>query len=333
MSDVNANGVAKHTAGGQVMTQLTTGAVIECDATAIGLWKDCPRKFDLRINRGLVPKARVGGGRGMGGALHRAREVWRTALMSGVHHDVALTQGLGALSIEWNASFGAGIVDEKRSLANAENLFRGYAAKFGSHNYTPIAIEKPFSIAVGTTPAGHVVNRTGLMDEYCEFNGRRYVLDLKTSSVYPGGSWMDAWRTSEQFLGYVFAAQAIYGQCDGVIVHGIWVHTPPQRSTNKYKFEDYFTADIISFSAAQVEEWRDDFLHTIDRREEARARNHWSPNLGSTCKTVYGLCDFHKWCSSTPEIRPQVENIYYAHQVWQPLAESRLGDLTAIGVP
>ena len=306
---------------------------IQCDATAIGLWKDCPRKYDLRINRGLVPKARAGGGRGMGGALHKAREVWRNATMVGKSHVVALEEGLAALRAEWTGSFGTQIVDANRSLTNAETLFRGYAAKFASHNYKPITIEEPFSVDVGVSPNGHVVKRTGLMDEYCEVNGRQYVLDLKTSSVYPGGAWMDAWRTSEQFLGYVDAAQRLHGTCDGVIVHGIWVHTPPQRSTNKYKFEDYFTADIVSFSASQLDEWREDFLDTIDRREEARAKGKWSPNLGSTCKTIYGLCDYHKWCSSTPEIRPQVENIYYVHQAWQPLAEQRLGAISAVGVP
>jgi len=309
------------------------GKIIECDATAIGLFKDCPRKYDLRINQGLVPKARAGGGRGFGGALHKGREVWRTALMHKHLPQHAYEEGLQAMRDEWNASFGGGIVDEKRSLANAEALFSGYVSKFSSHNYVPLAIEEPFSLDVGTTPEGHVVHRTGLMDEYCEFNGRRYVLDLKTSSVYPGGSWMDAWRTSEQFLGYMYCARRIHGTCDGVIVHGIWVHTPPKRSGNKYKFDDYFTADIVSFSAGQLEEWHKDFLDTIDRREEARARGHWSPNLNSTCKTVYGLCDFHKWCSSTPEIRPQVESIYYAHQAWQPLAATRLGALSDVEVP
>lgn len=305
--------------------------IIECDATAIGLFKDCPRKFDLRINRGLVNKGRGGGGRGFGGALHKGREIWRTALMNKHLPQHALEEGLQALRDEWNASFGAGVqVDERRSLANAEILFRGYTTKFIAQNYTPITLEAPFSVLVGTTPAGHVVHRTGIMDEYCEFNGRRYVLDLKTSSVYPGGSWMDAWRTSEQMLGYIDAARRIHGACDGVIIHGIWVHTPPHRSTNKYKFEDYFTADIISFSDSQIEEWRLDFLDTIDRREEARALDKWSPNLNSACKTIYGLCDFHKICSSTPEIRAQVINIYYEKQPWQPLAETRLGKMGAI---
>lgn len=302
---------------------------IECDAYAMGQFKDCPRKFDLRINQGLVAKGRgQGGARGFGSALHKAREMWRLSLMRGDSEAHALEQGLIGLRDEFSRMPPTGIApDERKTLANAEILFRGYTAKFIRHNYCPISVETPFSVAVGITPSGRMVKRTGIMDEYCEFNGRAYVLDLKTSAIYPGGTWMDAWRTSEQLLGYVYAAQQIYGSCDGAIVHGVWVHGQPKTARNKYKPEDYFTAEIISFSAEQVEEWRTDFLASIDRREEARALNDWSPNLGSACKTVYGLCDYHKYCSSTPSIRQQVKEIYYEHQAWQPLATERLGEV------
>lgn len=302
--------------------------VIDCDATAIGMFKDCPRKFDLRINQGLVPKGQSGGGRAFGCVMHKGRGVWRNSLMAGKSHRVALTEALDALAAEWHLLYSGGILPtESRTLENAERLFRGYAAKFAGQAYIPLSSETPFAVDAGVTPAGHTVRRTGIMDEYCEFGGRRYVLDFKTSGRdYPGGAWMDAWRTAEQFLGYVFAARQLYGACEGVIVHGMWVHTPPKRS-GKYAFEDYFTADIITFSDSHIEEWHRDFLRTIDRREAARAADDWSPNSGSACKTVYGLCDYHKWCSSTPEIRPQITNIYYEKRLWQPLEAQRLGEV------
>jgi len=304
---------------------------IETDAFAEGTFRDCNRKYDLRINRGLVSKGRAGGGRGFGSVLHKAREVWRRAQMRNAPASEALSEGIDALRAEYAIAFPPGIqTDERRSLANAEILFNGYTRKYGRHNYVPITIEEPFNVLAGTTPQGRTVHRTGIMDEYCDFNGRRYVLDLKTSSIYPGGSWLESFRLSEQMLGYVYAARQLHMECDGAIIHGIWVHTPPKTSRNKYKPEDYFTAEIITFSDAQIEEWRQDFLASIDRREEAQATGVWSPNWGGACKTVYGLCDYAKWCSSTPEIRPQVEQIYYEHQAWQPLELQRLGEVSAI---
>lgn len=304
---------------------------ITCDAYAMGVYKDCEQKYNLRINRGLVSKGRGGGSRGFGSAMHKAREMWRLSLMRGDSDSHALEQGLIGLRDEFALMSPVSIApDERKTLANAELLFRGYTAKFVRHNYKPITIETPFSVDAGTTAGGRVVKRTGIMDEYCEFNGLRYVLDLKTSAIYPGGSWMDVWRTSEQLLGYVYAARALYGSCAGAIIHGIWVHTPPKTTRNKYKLEDYFTAEIINFSDAQIDEWQFDFLASIDRREEARASGHWSPNLGSACKSVYGLCDYFKWCSSTPEIRPQIEQIYYERQAWQELSADRLGTVTPI---
>lgn len=305
--------------------------IIESDSYSMDIYKDCPRKYNLRINQHLVPKTRAGGGRGFGSVLHKGRELWRQAIKGGAGYDDAREAGLKGVQMEWFVNFGMKTeVDPKRSLANAELLFNGYVNKFQGHPYIPISIEEPFIVDAGTTPMGHVVKRTGLMDEYCEFHGRRYVLDLKTTSLYPGGSWMDAWRTSGQFMGYVFAARRLHGVCDGVIVHGIWVHTPPARTTNKYKFDDYFTADIINFSDEQIEEWRVDFLRSIDRREEDNARGEFTANFNTACKTAYGLCDFHKWCSSTPLIRPSVENIYYAKQIWQPLEAERLGTVTPV---
>ena len=199
------------------------GDPIQTDAFATGTFKDCERKYDLRINQGLTPKGRAGGGRGFGSALHKGREVWRRGLMSGLNHGAAFAEGLKAVNEEWNLAFGAGVqANENRSLANAEALFRGYVTKFANQNYTPISVEEAFSIPAGTT---------------------------------------------------------------------------------------------------------------VDRIEEARESGTWSPNFNSMCKTAYGLCDFQKWCSSTPEIRPQVEQIYYEVQKWQPLALERLSAVSAVSVP
>lgn len=298
-------------------------AEIHADAYSIGVYRDCGRKYDLRLNQNLVLKAR-GGGRGAGAVLHKAREIWRLGLLAGKPRDVAFNAGMNALELEWLGAFPNGVqADEKRGIENLKRLFTGYVSKFVNHGYTPISIEKEFDLYVGQSNEGHTVYRTGILDEFCHFNGRPYVLDFKSSSIYPGGSWFDGWRTSDQFMGYLWAARQVHGDVHGVIIHGVWVHTPPKTGRGKYKFEDYFTADIITFTDSQLDEWRTNFLATVDRRERDKTNNDWQPNWGSACKS-YGGCDYFKWCTADDKSRPLVEPIYYDRIAWTPLAETRL---------
>jgi hypothetical protein len=295
------------------------------DAYAIGVYRDCARKYDLRINQNLVAKSKPGG-RGFGSVLHKGREVWRKGLMQGKSRDQAFNEGLNAIELEHAGTFASGVqVDERRSLENAKRLFTGYVSKFTNHGYVPLQIEVPFDLLVGQSPAGHEVYRTGIIDEFCEFQGRQYVLDFKTATPYPGAGWFDGWRTSDQFMGYLWAARQLYGDTHGVIVHGVWVKTPAKTARAKYKFEDYFTADIITFTEAQLKEWETWFLRTVDRKEHDRQTNSYEPNWGSACKAYSSTCDYHKWCTSDERTRPLIESIYYDKIIWQPLAEERLG--------
>jgi hypothetical protein len=281
-------------------------------------------KYKLRLQENLVTKG-SSPGRGFGSVLHKAREVWRQGLKDGKPHPIALQEAQTALDNEYKKVIGAGIgLDERRSLANAKLLFNGYTAKFSGQNYTPVHVEVPFKVNMGKSPAGNEVYRTGIIDEVCQFQGRQYVLDFKTSTPYPGGSWFDGWRTSDQFMGYLWVARQIYGETHGVIVHGVWVHTPAKTSRAKYKFEDYFTADIITFSDGQLEEWREKFLRAVDRREADKQSGEFDSNFGSACKAYGMTCDYFKWCSSDPKIRPQIESIYYDRIKWTPLDDERL---------
>lgn len=220
-------------------------------------------------------------------------------------------------------------VDEKRSLENAHTLFRGYTAKFINQGYIPKQVEVPFDIEVGISLRGNVIHRTGIFDELCIFGGRPYVLDFKSTSIYPGATWMDAWRTNDQFMGYLWAARQVFGEAHGVIVHGVWVHSPAKTSRAKYKLDDYFTSDIITFTDKQIEEWRTKFLRVMDRMQDDQASGQYDSNWGTACKAYGVLCDYHKWCSADPGARPMVENIYYERIAWTPLAEERLSQLEA----
>jgi PD-(D/E)XK nuclease superfamily protein len=300
---------------------------IHADAFEIGLYRDCARKFDLRINRNLVSKDKSPG-RSFGSVLHKAREVWRKGIQQGLPRALAYQAGRTALETEYIATIGVGVqVDERRSLENAKRLFEGYVTKFVNHGYEPIHIEVPFDLYVGQSPRGHEVYRTGIIDEFCNFNGRPYVLDFKTASPYPGAKWFDGWRTSDQFMGYVWSARQLYGEAHGVIVHGVWVKTPAKTTRAKYKFEDYFTADIITFTDAQLDEWKEWFLRTVDRKVDDQANGEFTPNWGSACKAYGSTCDYFRWCSSDAASRPLIEPIYYEKVQWQPLADERLATM------
>jgi hypothetical protein len=302
-------------------------SIIHTDAFSTGIFRECQRKYDLRINKHLVAKGRTGG-RSFGSVLHKGREVWRRALMNRKAPGDAFHEGMNALELEYAGLYPQGVqVDERRSLTNAKWLFSGYTSKFTNAGYTPQAIEVSFDLLVGTSPEGHTVYRTGIFDEVCEFQGRRYVLDFKTATPYPGASWFDGWRTSDQFMGYLWASRQLYGPTHGVIVHGVWVKAPAKTGRSKYKPEDYFTADIITFTDAQLEEWKHWFLRSVDRQERVRQDNSYEPSWGSACKAYQTTCDYFKWCSSDERARPMIENIYYDKIIWQPLEQERLAQI------
>ena len=302
-------------------------AEIHTDAYSIGTYRCCPRKYDLRLNQHLQPKGKAGG-RGFGAVLHKGREVWRKSLMSNDPRDVALSKGLNAIELDYQGAFGVGVqIDERRSLENAKRLFTGYTAKFINHDYQPISIEVPFDLEVGISPDGHRVFRTGILDEFCKFNSRPYVLDFKSATPYPGASWFDGWRTSDQFMGYLWAARKLHGDAHGVIVHGVWVKAPAKTTRSKYKFEDYFTADIITFTDSQLDEWKHWFLRTVDRLERDKQSGQFEPNFDSACKAYNTPCDYFKWCSSDAATRPLIEGIYYDKVAWTPLADERLQEV------
>lgn len=303
--------------------------VVRVDNYEISHYLDCETKDHYRFVEELV-SVDGSAGLGFGITLHKAREVWHkcylgdveTCLEYGVgggNEKEAIDAGVSALHKTWTKEMGRfPFVDDRHTAPNGEALFRKYAERFSSSVYEPIQVEMPFVVELGVTPLGISVEYSGVMDELCRFGGSLRVLDLKTTSFFPGAVWMAQWRTAGSFMGYVWSAERILQtQVSGMVLHGIWVRTPPKTARGK-SFDEYFRSDLITFTSEHLEEWRRNILLAVDKRAEARTRTP-QLNLGSACR----FCSYKTLCSAGPSEREALRSIYYKKERWTPLAEER----------
>jgi hypothetical protein len=297
--------------------------VIRVDNYEISQYLDCEQKDHYRFVEKLAP-TEPSVALGFGITLHKGREVWHLSYLEGKPESEAINDGVQAIHTTWQEQLGSlPFVEDRHTVHNAEVIFRKYCERFPSTVYEPIKVEMPFVVELGTSPGGIQVEYSGVMDELCRFGGALRVLDLKTSSFFPGAVWMAQWRTAGSFMGYVWSAEKILGvEVSGMVVHGIWVRTPPKTTRGK-AFDEYFRSDLISFSRESLEEWRRNVLQAVDKREEARAKGTPQLNLGSGCR----FCGYKTLCSAGPMERDALKRIYYKKEEWTPLASEKTREI------
>jgi hypothetical protein len=305
--------------------------VIRVDNYEISHFLNCPMSHFYRFEENLTPLgAKVGPAFGI--VIHKAREEWHKYLKDRMIEvnlgdkkieQEALDVGVKALHSSYQSQMGSfPFVSDHHTATNAETLFRKYVDRFPPTLYQPVEAEMPFVVELGTTPSGIKVEYTGAIDGLCRFYGKLKVMDLKTTSFFPGAMWAAQWRTSGAFMGYCWAAERILRQeISGLVLHGVWVHTPPKTTRGK-AYDEYFRADLITYLPEQLEEWRQNILHAVDLREEMRESGKWIYNFSMACR----FCDFKTLCSASPDERVALKNIYYKKATWNPLREERVVD-------
>ena len=313
-----------------------TNRVVVIDNHILSTYEACKRKGYYRDVLELVPNER-GPALGFGITLHAAREAYiREALKSPaatvLDQSFAVEAGLVALRETWAKEMPEEYKDpakflDKRSLSNAEKLFRGYIAKYGPQDYVPMYVEVPFTVGLGVSLDGWEVVWSGIIDDLCRFDGGLYVVDLKTSSWPLGSTFFRNFRLSQQLMGYVFAARQIVSpDVIGAMIHGLWVHAEPIRKTTKtVPIDDYYKVDMYIWTDSQLEEWRTSVLSKVDEMQRAKLTEDFPMNLGQAC-SVYGKCSYQDLCLGSPEVRDRLIQLGYRHEKWDPIKQTE--DLT-----
>lgn len=265
------------------------------DSTSLGLAEKCPKLYEYRMIRSIVPKeAKVD--LLFGGLYASALEHYYKHRAEGKTLDEALVLiVMETLRKTWIE--GQGPVPFAHASKTRVNLIRSivwYIDEFGEENEnvprTHIlqngkpAVELSFALelAPGIMYAGH-------LDRLVEYGGSLYWMDQKTTKSTLGQYYVDQFTPDNQFTGYTWAGQiAFHSVIKGGIVDAA------QIAVGFTAFARYF----ISRSQDMIDEWVDDTIEYVQWMQEHTRRNYFPRN-----RTACFNCSYRILCSVPPTMR------------------------------
>lgn len=325
---------------------------IAWDSVSLGAFKKCPRYYQLTIVEGWQPKQQSHHLR-YGQLYHRALEVYDHKMFEGSSHDEALAFSLRDLAegcldhsdierndpdwfkrtvtdgkVEWVKWWNPleWVREDKRDseTKTVPNLFRTviwYLDQFGEKDVCKTvrlangkpAVELSFRYELGYTFAtGEVLLHSGHLDRLVTLGDSRYFLDRKTTknTINANSSWgyFADFSPNNQMTGYSFASKIALGipTVGGII-------DAAQIAKGFSRFERGFTMR----TDAQLEEWRDDTVHTVKLAEHYASIDYWPMN--DTACSHYGGCPLRGVCSRDPGVRQAFLQKDFLLRPWDPL--------------
>lgn len=196
-----------------------------------------------------------------------------------------LRDALGAFRAEFGSTFGRWTIEERETQGVLE---------------LGVVEHAPFLIAPYTVPVTVMWEfRRDMVG--VDPDGRRYIVDLKTSSRNEDAQYL-AYKNSGQFMGYLWSWNQQHPDRPalGVLPVRIILRRPSKTGV---MFE--FPKDSpILFPQERIDEWR---RHTLRKVRELLARNPDDPEdwpLASAelglCRHTYGCCDYLPVCCMKP---------------------------------
>lgn len=311
--------------GTEVVSPFIAGTQIQYawDATSIDAGKKCPRYYQYTIiDNWQAKQANIHLRWGL--EFHSALEDYEHFKADGSKHDDALHYTLLALFERiqgWEPQAKEGVRSEE--LKTKENLVKTVVWYLDHYEYDAAktvilengkpAVELSFAFELGFDPdAGRKThwkaNSIGIpeeiesdsqkymlcghLDKIVRFSGDLYVMDHKTTTSTPSGSYFAMWDPNNQMTVYTIASQTIMNSpIKGVIVDAIQVASTFSRPVRGITYR----------SSARLDEWLKDlqiWLRTFERYAE---EGYWPQN--DTACTMYGGCRFREVCSKSPQVR------------------------------
>jgi len=300
------------------------------DATSLGWFKECPRKYQYSMIEGWRTKSEVARLQ-FGIYYHKALETYdRYRVVQ--EHDEALRHVISDLlrwtwrdGAPWRASRSLD-AEDKLSVLCRENLVRSvvwYCDRFKDDpaktrvlaDGTPM-VELHFLFELGRHPYDSVKGKTynksyslcGYLDRVVTFNGDPYVMDRKTTTSTISSYYYDRYDPDNQMSLYTVASQiAFHTPVKGVILDAAQVAVGFSR----------FGRSIIFKTADQLEEWLRDLNYWLDQAERYAEHGYW-PQNDKACNN-YGGCMFKEICSKSPSVRSKFLSTAFDRKPWNPL--------------
>lgn len=301
-------------------SRLVPGLQVAVDSTSLGEYKVCPRRYYYSIVRGFQPKVESVD-LTFGILMHKSREIYDHARATGWDHEGALDWTMDwALRATWNAKLKRPWISGD-SAKNRVGLLRAivwYFDQFADDALETVrlangqpAVELSFEFDTGLkASSGEAFRLCGHLDRLATWNGKTYVLDVKTTKHGLDAYYFSRFTPDNQFSLYILASKIVFASpAEGLILDAIQIGTDFVRCQR----------GPIPRSEAEIDEWWNDTQVWLRQMDDSARSAHWPMN-DKACG-LYGGCQFRPVCSRPPAAREAWLRADYAKRVWDPLAK------------
>jgi len=298
----------------------TTCETLRLDNSKRSCWKTCKRKYFLLYEKQIKPTSNSTALR-YGQTWHSGlEEFYRDIQEKGWTRDgSAIHRAIFAMRETWEVETSRGsYYPDYRTLENCIKSLLQYVSNFASdeHMLHVVQSEQEFAVAMAPTEEETYFTPftfTGKIDLVAELNGRRWIMEHKTTGQ-PLATQVQRLHRSAQVMGYTYAAQRMYSQEDaveGALVTIHYLSAYKSKTTGAYgepKIDFQRSPQI--FSKNDINQWR---LSMIDAAEEialAKQKNSFPMNHDNCFQ--FGPCQYLQIC----EQQSDLDNIYLTPQFY-----------------
>lgn len=292
---------------------------IAWDNHSMHMLKECPRKYQLAILYGFVPRS-FNIHLVFGLLYHAALEMYDRLRAEGKSHREALLLVVHKTLIDtWDKERNRPIpLDDKNK--NRYTLLRTivwYLDKFQNDPLRTVilgngrpAVELSFRFKTDyISRTGEAFILCGHLDRIAEMDGLRWILDRKTSkNSIDSDNFFAQFSPHNQMSTYDFAGKVVYDvPTTGIIIDAAQVMV---------NFS-HFRRGFAQRTDSQRNEWYNNLGYWFEQIDKFARDKYWPMNEAS-CGN-YGGCPFRGICGRPPEERDQWLDMGFALRNWDPL--------------
>lgn len=287
------------------------------DSTSLGEFKTCPRKYQLSILRGRVPRVESVH-LTFGLLIHSGIETYNIHRFTGASHEEALRVVVHkTLSDTWREGHPWVSDSQYKNRYTVVRTLTNYLDHWQNDPLRTVrlanglpAVELSFSFDSGytTQSTSEPILLCGHFDRIVEFSDALWVADCKTTQWSINQEWFAKFTPDNQFTLYTLGSSvALKMETAGVIVDGVQILTK----------EDRFIRGLVRRSPFQLEEWHKDLGYYLRQMEFCAVEGHW-PQNDKACN-LYGGCQYRGVCSTMSKSSSEILLRTFHHRLWDPL--------------
>lgn len=146
-----------------------------------------------------------------------------------------------------------------------------------------------------------------------------YVLDHKTTSLL-GSTFYKQFELGQQPLGYVWAANKIFGEMPNGFIVNVIYWRPPRKNEAMGRVE--FSRNMFNYQPSVIAEWETDVMNSIADFVGNLQRGYFS-GYRMWCVNKYGMCPYHEVCTlpTLAQRKVYLNTSQFEHVVWDPTKE------------